>query len=149
MKLVIISIIVLFGVLTFVFLLFPSHIHVSRLAAVRAPAPKVMGLLNDIPAWKKWNLLAGDAGTRDGIRITVVENTPGSLSTRWTKNTGKSFTGKFNLTEMPDGVMVEWDLDFPLRWYPWERLSGMFYEKEFGPLMDQSLSQLKILAEHE
>jgi hypothetical protein len=40
-------------------------------------------------------------------------------------------------------VILQWSLKFHLRWYPWEKLAGMFYDKQLGPLMEKSLLNLR------
>ena len=40
------------------------------------------------------------------------------------------------LTKINNQVVVEWTMHFHLHWYPWEKLAGMFYDKELGPQME-------------
>ena len=149
MKLVLISIVILFAVLTFVFILFPNHIQVSRIQSVAARQEKIMGIIERTGDWNRWNRFAINANQQHAVTFEIISKTNNAFSTRWTKTGGRSFTGNFVIMPSGNENIVQWTLDFPLRWYPWERLSGMFYEKQLGPLMDESLSQLKKLAEHE
>ena len=54
-KLICISVLVLSAVLIFVFALFPSHIRISRVVNVSAPADHVAGLIADLSTWEQWN----------------------------------------------------------------------------------------------
>ena len=148
MKLILISIVVLFGVLTFVFLLFPNHIQVNRIVAIRASPENIMRVVRDTAGWKSWNrFYAGDKVS--SVRMMILTDSTDKFVTGWTKPNGKSFNGTFTVTAAGRQNVVEWTLDFPLRWYPWERMASMFYEKQLGPEMDVSLSELKKLTEHD
>jgi len=147
-KLILISIVVLFGILTFVFLLFPNHIQVNRITAINAPEAKLMRLVRDTSSWKNWNkFYVGDKPA--SVTMYIIKDSVNAFSTRWIRSNGKSFNGNFTITPVDQGNMVQWTLDFPLHWYPWERMSAMFYEKQFGPEMEATLQELKKLAEHE
>ena len=147
-KLILISIVVLFGVLTFVFLLFPDHIQVSRISAIRATPEKIMQLVRDTSGWKNWNrFYAGDKSP--SVIMTVLKDSTNQFITAWTKQSGKSFNGTFTVTPSGQENVVQWTLDFRIKWYPWERMASMFYEKQLGPAMDGSLTELKKLAERD
>jgi hypothetical protein len=62
--------------------------------------------------------------------------------TRW-QHDGKSFKGNFILTDMNGRTVVEWTLYFHIKWYPWEKLASMFYDKQLGPVMEKSLINLR------
>ena len=34
-------------------------------------------------------------------------------------------------------------LKFHVKWYPWEKLASMFYDKQLGPMMEKSLVNLR------
>jgi hypothetical protein len=40
-------------------------------------------------------------------------------------------------------VLLQFTLQFHLHWYPWEKLASMFYDKQLGPLLEQSLQNLR------
>ena len=44
--------------------------------------------------------------------------------------------------------VVQWNFDFDFKWYPWEKMSSIFYDKQLGPIMERSLLQLKKQSEH-
>jgi L-rhamnose isomerase len=46
-----------------------------------------------------------------------------------------------------DSVQVVWYIIEDLKWYPWEKFYGMMAEKMKGPLMQQSLDDLKAYLE--
>ncbi len=40
-------------------------------------------------------------------------------------------------------TVLEWTLKFHIKWYPWEKLASMFYDKQLGPVMENSLLKLR------
>ncbi|MDP4130316.1 MAG: SRPBCC family protein [Bacteroidota bacterium] len=160
MKLVIGSVIALFGIVFFLFALFPSDMSVSRVVRINAPRDSVLGVLSDLRTWSKWNTLIGggrleqrdkvfslqaDSNRLETENLTVLrfKTTTDSVLTRWQSASGRSFTGRYIVTESGGQVILEWSLEFHLRWYPWEKLASMFYDKQLGPLMEQSLLNLR------
>jgi hypothetical protein len=75
--------------------------------------------------------------------IHLVGRSEDSVITRWEDAEGRSFRGEFNCMESGGQVILQWSLKFHLRWYPWEKLAGMFYDKQLGPLMEKSLLNLR------
>jgi hypothetical protein len=165
-KLVLISIVVLFGVTTFVFILFPSQVRVSRVITVDASKMRIAETINDFGTWDKWNQFIRGPGltnksisspssgkgsfiNADQARVTNTGITQDSIKTRWQQPNGKGFNAIFNLVQ-EDGnrVVIQWYFDFHSKWYPWEKLGTMFYDKQMGPLMEESLVNLKHLVEN-
>jgi hypothetical protein len=44
-------------------------------------------------------------------------------------------------------ITVQWYFDFYLKWEPWEKFSSIVYDKQLGPVMEESLIKLKTLTE--
>ena len=159
MKLIIASLVVFSLVIFFLFALFPADISVTRIMAFNQPKGLLHKKISDLRTWKNWNeLLIGGPG-RDitnsqsdktdsnylsigGVSVERLKSGSDTVVTRWNRGR-KSFTAYFVLTEMHNQVALEWTLHFHLRWYPWEKMGGMFYEKQLGPLMDNSLIRLR------
>ena len=76
------------------------------------------------------------------VDIHLLKVTPDSVYTLW-QHDGKSFEGNFILSGVTGQVTLEWTLKFHVKWYPWEKLASMFYDKQLGPLMEKSLVQLR------
>lgn len=158
-RLVFISIIVLGIALIFVFSLFPSHIRISRVINIPASKEKIAHTINDLQTWDEWNELTSHLSSKrlsnptsgpgafiesGEMRVMITASTTDSIATNWQENKKKQFTGGFNIIQIQDGpVTVEWYFDFHFRWYPWEKLGSMFYDKQLGPLMEKSLANLK------
>jgi hypothetical protein len=57
--------------------------------------------------------------------------------------------GTLQVRKGSDGsTEVIWLLEYPLRWYPWERFEGIFMDAMLGALLEQSLNRLKSVAEN-
>ena len=157
MKLIIASLIIFSLVILFLFALFPSDISVSRMVQIRSSRKQVSKKIADLREWRTWNdLLPNESSivasqsdrtdsdniSRGGVYIELLKSGGDTLITRW-RNGSKSFTGNYILSEMNGQVILEWSLHFHLHWYPWEKLASMFYDKQLGPLMENSLQKLK------
>ena len=161
LRFILVSILVLFLVTTFVFALFPSHIRVSRVIAVPASKQKTAAVIGELRTWNQWNRFAGDsalvnrqfsspssgagAWLQSGpVRITLTSVSNDSIRCAWDQNNGSRFTGGFNMDQVDDNhCAVEWYFDFSFRWYPWDKLKSMFYDRQLGPVMENSLVDLK------
>ncbi len=160
MKLILASVIILFGVVVFLFALFPSDMSVSRFIRINAPKDSVLKEVSDLRTWKKWNELIQSEVQGDSVKISqgrtdsnridalnlkiyLIRKTADSVITEWEGSAGKSFLGKYIFSESGGQVVVEWTLEFHLHWYPWEKLASMFYDKELGPAMELSLVKLQ------
>jgi hypothetical protein len=161
LKLIIASVIVLFLVVTFLFALFPSTIRVSRVIAISSSLEKTSAVINNLNTWSHWNHFVNDSFLTntyvsspangkgaflksDQFRILVTGSSIDSMSTQWTKTDGRSFSGQMLVIPSgPGNVVLQWYFDFHFRWYPWEKLGAMFYDKQLGPIMEKSLDDLK------
>jgi hypothetical protein len=160
LKLIIASLIVFSLIILFLFALFPADISVSRIVLVKSSSEKVHKKLADMREWN-WNEFVYDAfpagfvsSIGDGridsgyihlrnVTIDQVKDQPDTVTTRW-QHGSQFFMSSFTLSPQPDGsTVVEWTLHFHLRWYPWEKLASMFYNKQLGPLMEKSLVNLQ------
>lgn len=164
LKLFFISIIVIGIAIVFVFALFPNHIRISRVIQIQATRQKTAAIVNDLDTWQAWNELIGatpdsrvSANSKgpgavisaNRIRMTITESSQDSILTHWMQENGKNFSGGFRFIETgPGGIVTEWFFDFHFRWYPWEKLGSIFYDKQLGPVMEKSLVNLKRYTEN-
>jgi hypothetical protein len=128
-KLAFISVIVFALVITFMSLFFPSHIRISKAIDINGAKDSIQHLLSDPLERKKWN-----------PDTTLVTNQPGN----------RRSTSGWNIfdSNQPNTYTVQWYMDFHLRWYPWEKFSGLLLEKRYGPFMEKGLAKLKQIVEH-
>ncbi len=165
MKLIIASVIILFGVVIFLFALFPADMSITRIVRINAPKDSVWKEVGDLRTWIKWNELiqvrrrtnSGNMNTRRGdsnhinstdLKVYLLRKTADSVITKWEGGSAKSFLGNYIFFEDHGEVVVQWNLEFHLHWYPWEKLASMYYDKELGPLMEHSLVNLRNVMEN-
>jgi hypothetical protein len=164
-KFALLSLLVLFVVLTCLSLLFPSDLRVARIISVAAPREKVIGTIGDLGSWKDWNKFLGGntltnvhISTPSGgkgavlssdeltIRETAVDS--GSVSLHWSLKGGKEVESGFSVGQSTsDSLAVVWYFDLHFRWYPWEKLGIFVYDRKLGPAMEESLEGLKQFVE--
>jgi hypothetical protein len=165
-KLFLISIIVLFVVLTALSLLFPSHMRISRGINVAVSRERVYAVVSDLGTWERWNSFirntpltgksvsspsAGKGAMLRSDQIVITEgiSTPDAVGFDWNQLRGRRFEGGFNMVQFrPDSLTVQYWFDFHFRWYPWEKLGVFVYDRQWGPLMQESLDSLKLYLEN-
>lgn len=164
-KLILVSIVILCIAVLFVFSLFPSDIRISRVINIHTSKERLHSALDDLNAWSRWNEFVRQSNTKKnistpssgkgayvesgGMRVTILRVSIDSITTSWLQQDRKQFEGGFNLKEsQDDNITVEWYFNFHFRWYPWEKLGSMFYDKQLGPAMEKSLINLKNYTEN-
>ena len=157
-KLFLISVVVLFGLLTCFSLLLPSHIRISRAIDISDLAPHIRQQVQDLRNWEDWNEyikavklidVANDRIYTKNLSVLRMSLDDHGVHTRWSEPNRKAFHGVFRLIENGSVTTVQWYFDFAFRWYPWEKLSSIVYDQQLGPQMEKSLHNLKDLIEKE
>ena len=159
-KLVIISAVVLFALITALSLLLPSHVRVSRAINISAPPEKIIGEISNISEWKNWNrfvIVADSMKTlktisntqleTDMVAVELREVKADTVKTNWRQSNGKLSHSDFALVPGSNYTVVQWYFDFHLQWYPWQKFQSIIYDKQLGPHMEASLQNLKRLIE--
>jgi hypothetical protein len=155
-KLFIISVVVLFLLLTAFSSLLPSKVRISRAVDINDSAVHVITKIRDLAQWEQWNeyikILPGKTFTADSIHsslltVAVTGRSKYAVTTSWRQQNGKTFPGVFNAVPQGSATVVQWYFEFSIKWYPWEKFGSIIYDKELGPQMEQSLLNLKQLLE--
>jgi hypothetical protein len=165
-KLGLISILVFLLLITGISLLFPSYQRVSRAINIAAPIKKVQQTVADLHTWEGWNKFTNESGlthmqismpssgegaflSSDQLELSVLQSSADSMRMNWNQIKGRSFEGGFNFLQLsPDSLTVQWWFDFHFRWYPWEKFGSLVYDRQLGPIMEESLSGLKRYVEN-
>jgi Polyketide cyclase / dehydrase and lipid transport len=160
LRLVIGSLIIFSIVILFLFALFPSDISVSRLIRINHSSDQVIRKIANLQDWKNWNefIYSTDAKGNTGLMkdgsdsvsihktdftVERIKSLQDTILTRW-QHGNDSFTGNFVGTpQTSDQTILEWTLYFHVKWYPWDKLASMFYDKQLGPVMEKSLLNLQ------
>lgn len=153
-KLALISFVAIFLVVFLLSLLIPSHVRVSRAVNIDAPVDSVMNRLKDIRNWKSWNIMlhnpeykdvqfAENSFTSDQVQIKQTAVKKDSVLTLWHQKNGRDINAGMACFNLNGVTSVQWYFDFQLRWYPWEKIGSIIFDKQLGPPMEQSLGKLK------
>ncbi|HYJ38785.1 MAG TPA: SRPBCC family protein [Chitinophagaceae bacterium] len=159
-KLAIISVIILFLLITALSLLLPSHVRVSRAINISATRENIAPYISDLNQWSAWNRFVIQADSLKnleivsdsfvkarGLEIHLMKTALDSISTRWRQPLGKVSESNFILIPGEHYTVVQWYFDFHLDWYPWQKFQSIIYDKQLGPYMEGSLQNLKQIME--
>jgi hypothetical protein len=156
-----------FLVLTALSLLFPADTRVVRVINVAASRKRVVAAVSDFHTWGEWNDFlrapltnikysspSGGTGAwlrADQMAISILAVDSNGVKFNWALTGGKhkQFSGgmQFLPSFSADSLTVQWWFDFHFRWYPWEKLSILVYDRKLGPVMEESLKGLKQFVE--
>lgn len=154
-KLVLISAVVLFGIITAIASLLPSHVRISRAVDIDAAPGKIYPKIADIKAWEGWNLFVEayhnkrwqeDKLVTDEITISLQQKSDTLITAGWQQPSGTAFGSGYQLIRYPHDTLrstVQWYFDFHVSWYPWEKFQSIVYDQQMGPAMEKSLQNLK------
>ena len=163
------AIVGLFIMITLISLLMPSKVLTARSVVIHAPADRVFASINDLKEWKKWHPVFMNDSTAiqfsdpsSGVHamaswmsnqkkntLSITDNKMNQLTANLTREGEKDVANIIALAPVADsnGVQVEWKVITPLKWYPWEKFSGIFIDKMTGPGYEEALNNLKTLLE--
>ncbi|HSB92185.1 MAG TPA: hypothetical protein VLC28_03670 [Flavitalea sp.] len=152
-KLTLISLALLMLLVTVIAMLIPSHVRISRAIDVKGSRENIMKQLGDLRQWRSWNEFVVDSMLKSpqymeksiqstGLTVTLQRASGDTVIAEW-KNDHQQLLGGFNLIPSHDQFVVQWYFDFYQDWYPWEKFASIGFDKQYGPLMENSLSLLK------
>jgi hypothetical protein len=158
LKLIGISVVILFILVTALGLLFPSKVIVSRAVDITAPKSSILLLIKDVNGWQKWVEGMNDQSVvissptkallgKTDVTITSVSDS--IIASTWVARNGNIQTCSINLFGDSARIqtVVQWEFQQQLKWYPWERFASMMNDKILGTMMEKNLNNLKVLAE--
>jgi hypothetical protein len=152
LKLMLISAVVLFLILTAFASLLPSAVRISRAMDISALPDQVRKEITDLRNWQHWNeyvtalaqkTVTMNRITSDELTVTRIDTSAEMIQTSWQQKDGKSFPGNFRLIANGSQTTVQWYFEFHVKWYPWEKFGTIIYDKQLGPVMENSLRNLK------
>jgi hypothetical protein len=159
LRLVIGSIVIFSLVILFLFALFPSSVSVTRMVQIKSSEDKILNKVSDLRTWRSWNefvnfpTVKNDPNTKpDSIWVDYLRVDGNEISrsvvdrdhvyTLWSKSK-RAFVGQFIIDGKNGTPVLIWTMQFNVKWYPWEKLASMFYDKQLGPVMERSLIRLR------
>jgi hypothetical protein len=162
LKLIFISIIILSFILTAISLLFPPHLHIAQEIGINASTDKIFSVVSNLHTWKRWNKIlsdssltnltvsaSGDAAQSDQLQVSIKKDSNDAILIFWKQKNGKQFNGGIRIMKLhPENMTVQWYFDFTFKWYPWEKFTSLVYDRQFDPIIQESLQNLKVLLEN-
>lgn len=153
-KLVLISLIVLFILATALTALLPSVVLVSRAINIQAPADSILVRIKDINQWKGWmegmndpsvKIMSATTASFGGTEISITAVSDTAVTSNWiTGKTGPQVSTIRLITQPGQQVtIVQWQFVQHLKWYPWEKIGSIMNDKIMGPMMEKNLANLK------
>jgi hypothetical protein len=150
-KLVVISFVFLFLVVTAISLLIPAHIRISKATNIAPPKDSIWTLIKDENRWPLWHpaFINDTLHRMAAIRIRPVLQNDSEVIFQLQQPHKKPVINGWKIYHTaPDSLTLQWYMDFHLRWYPWEKLGSLFYENTYGVMMEQGLTNLKRLGSY-
>ncbi len=158
----------LFIVITLMSLLMPSKVMTTRSSTIASTPQLIMDQLQDLQNWKNWHPVF-----KNDKNIRISKNSSGAGAyAEWMKGNKKKhlqiisvsenvvrflikmpgendMENKIELTkfEGSNDIQVEWAALTKLKWYPWDKFSGLFIDKITGQGYASALYDLKSFLE--
>lgn len=149
-KLAILSFIVLFGIITAMSLLIPSHVRISKAVNVHAESDSIFALVRNTQSWPQWHPAFQQGNMTDllqqnKITLTPVAQNDSLVTIKWQQQGRRPVLNNWQVHRFSstDSLTLQWYMDFDLGWYPWQKFSSLFYEKTYGVMMEKGLQNLK------
>lgn len=161
-RLIIISIVVLFTIITVISLFIPSQVRVSKAIQINSSEASVMDQISNPGNWRNWypgadsSQFIYESGDIKGLMLNdtkkqsviITGKKKDEVTAAYVSPTKKIPTGwKIISTNNSNSVTVQWYIDFHLRWYPWEKFTSFMFEKVYNPQLQQGLDSLKAFLE--
>jgi hypothetical protein len=145
LKLVLISAIAFSLLILAISLLIPSQIRISRAVDINSQKTRVLPYVQNLEKWPEWNLYAKENAGKYEIRVLI--STDSLIRAEWRAGHSHFQSGMALIETRPGTITVQWYFDFDIPWYPWEKIASIVYDRQMGPVMDESLAKLKQLVE--
>lgn len=145
---------VILGAFFFIFLVFtaisfviPSHVRISK-ATNFSRKSNVFAFIKDESKWPLWHPVYQDSAARAqwaNVTKKVLSDTDSSYILELQQDGQKPVINGWKLYQYQnaDSITLQWYMDFKLSWYPWEKFSSLFYERNYGTMMENGLTNLK------
>ena len=158
LRLAFFSVISLFVIASFIGILLPSTVLVSRAVNVTAPKDSIIPYIKNIEQWKGWmdgmqqasvKINSSSHADLAGTLVDITGVTDSTIISSWTTKRGSVQTSTVRVIgdSTQKITVVQWQFEQKLKWYPWERLGSMMNDKILGTMMEKNLNNLKSLVE--
>ena len=79
------------------------------------------------------------------VEVKVIFEKDSLLVMQWRQKGKKNLDMGWQLmgSNNIDPATLQWFMDFKTSWYPWEKFASLFYENNYGAMMEQGLVNIK------
>ena len=155
-----ITIFVLFLLISAFAFLLPSQVMVTKSVVIKAPKEKISEQIDHFSNWQNWYPPMQDKSVRmdnkndhsvllkdsSGAQILLTMTKAGIDTTYISFESISSSDIRYEfLLKSPnaDSTLVTLNVSTTLKWYPWQKLKGIFLDKITGPMYEETLGNLK------
>ena len=149
-KLALISVINLFGIITAISLIIPSHIRLAKVISIRPEKDSIFSLIKNKDQWPRWHpsfVNNTNSGMISQIDVELVSETDSTLEMQWIQKGKKPLNMHWQLFKGEGPTTLQWGIDFNQKWYPWQKIASLLYEGRYGTMMEQGLANIKGIIE--
>lgn len=149
-------------IVTLFSLIIPSRVVISRSAEIEGSSDSVMVTIQRLETWQHWfpaiaankqKLTSLNSNSKsitwlyngNPSKIEVEESQPNAIKFSYEDANNpkvENIISCFPVENKPNTSNVEWTAVTKLKWYPWEKFSGLFFEKVTGPGYEYGLAEL-------
>lgn len=134
----------IFLLFTCISLFIPSQVNISRAVNLASNTDSVMQLLKDTSRWAGW-YPGYDTMRAKGTSVNFSLVEKNKLTAEFKNQKSKTISSTWQVIpyEHTDSITLHWNMQFRLKWYPWEKFGSLLYEKAYGTQMERGLENLK------
>ncbi|MEO5967181.1 MAG: SRPBCC family protein [Ferruginibacter sp.] len=149
------------AVITLISLLMPSTVVTIRSVTINAEPENVMAQISNLNNWKNWHpFFKNNADVKevnDDLEWTekgelnklhISEKNANGIRILIERKKNKSVINDITLSVVDNQTQVEWKGVTYVKWYPWEKFSGIFLNSIVGPGYESALNGLKSYEEN-
>lgn len=159
----------LFAMVTLVSLIMPSTVVTTQSVVINADRSKIEAALVDFAQWKNWhpifirdssslvlsnpaygvNASAGWGPPEKKTKLLITNIVAEAVMITLSQPGENPVKNALSIFPMQDSkeLQVEWSAVTKLKWYPWEKFSGIFVSQLTGPGYEVALNNLKTYLE--
>ena len=149
------------GMLALLSLLLPSKITITKSVGVNAPTAEVHDYMSDLGNWPEWFLPMEDSSMNisyedENSSVTIrdnkgkemkLEKMPSATDTiniaLITPSATRVFYQVILIAQNEYNTQIIFNVNTYFKWYPWEKVKGIFLDKMSGPMYQKSMYQLE------
>ena len=166
-RLAVISFLVLAVLITGISLFIPSNVRISRSVVINGSKDSVLAQIRDAERWKAWypgienakpmladgktkGVIFDDSDPKHPVYVGLTGEKENEVNAEFVTKKMNPVTYSWVTGDgpIPGTTTLQWNMNFKLRWYPWEKFASLTLEKTQGPPMEEGLANIKKITEN-